>query len=397
MKGRMVFFCMHPLNNVPPPLNAAIYFGRNGYQVIVLAYHDHGLPRMETLGLNAKLLRVNLRSRNIGISLLRYVFAIAEYLSMAKKIVKRLRPDLLICFNEIAAIINHPYFAGKVATKVTWLLEFPENLERSLGKSILFSLSERSWKHADIVIAPTRERLAMACVLQPALIHKPMLVVHNASLLDEPSQERVRSDRFYEVERFAKQAKASGYITIIYAGAIGNRYGLHQLIEAVGNSHYPFSLLVLGKKHDLALREYTAALQQVTNPQRVHWIDSIDYREMKIVLPWFDIGYVTYIGDTLNTYFAAPGKLYEYLKASLIILADNGITIIDDLRDRNCGIFFSKPVSTQELGARLEDVARQPDTVSRMKHNARALFEAKFSFEAQLKPFADFIDRSSEK
>src|SRR5688572_18068641 len=168
---RMVFFCMHPLNNVPPPLNAAIYFGDLGYQVIVVCYYDKGLPRFERLGKGARLLRIDLRSRTLRVTVLRYICAVIEFLWKSAGIVKRIKPDIIITFNEIASMLHGTVLRRyKHSTRMAWLLEFPENLERSLGKSLLFRYSVRSWKYADLIVAPTRERLAMACVLQPGLI-----------------------------------------------------------------------------------------------------------------------------------------------------------------------------------------------------------------------------------
>lgn len=389
---RMLFFCMHPLNNVPPPLNAAIYFGERGYQVIVICYHDEGLPRIERLGEGARLFRMKLRSRKIRISVLRYVFAIVEFLWKCKIIFKRLKPDIVVTFNEIASILQHLELNGRShLKKIAWLLEFPENIDRSLGKKLIFDISVRSWKYADTVIAPTRERLSMACVLQPDLIHKDLFVIHNASLAKEIEFDSRHSKRFYEVQDFVQDGLRKDDVKIIYAGAIGNRYGLDQLILAVGNSEQPISLLVLGKKHDLSLREFNDALSKVKYKKRVQWIDSIDYREMKLILPWFDVGYVTYVGDTLNTYFAAPGKVYEYLKAGLIILTDAGITICDDLVQYQCGVFFEKPVQAKQIQERLELLAGKLSSVPVMKDNARKLFIEKYSFEKQMEKLTEHL------
>lgn len=381
----MLFFCMHPLNNVPPPLNAAIYFGDKGYSVIIICYHNEGLPRIERLGRGARLLRISLRSRSIGIAVLRYFLAIFEFLWICKIVLNRIRPDIVITFNEIASVLHSilPYRLRN-AKKIAWLLEFPENLQRSLGKSMIFKYSIHSWKFADIVIAPTRERLAMACVLQPALIHKDLFVIHNASLKRVIKYDRNYSAEFYEVQQFVQCPARKNDLKIIYAGAIGNRYGLDQLILAVGNSEQPISLLILGKKHDLSLREYTKAIAGVRYKQRIHWTDSIDYREMNMILPWFDIGYVTYVGDTLNTYFAAPGKVYEYLKAGLIILADTGITIYEDLHQHRCGVFFDKPVLDKKIQGQLDVLADDRELVLQMKKKAGKLFIEKYSFEKQI-------------
>jgi hypothetical protein len=386
-KRRMIFVCMHPLNNVPPPLNAAVHYGEKGNQVIILCYHDQGLPRIVRLATGAWMLRISLSSRKIPISLVRYLFSILEFLWKAIVVVRRLKPEIIITFNEIAAILHKIYLNRfcKESRRVAWLLEFPENLERSIGKSILFKLSVRAWRYADLIIAPTQERLAMACVLQQELINRNLLVVHNAPLNRDVNNSVKYSSGYYEVEKFVQADHIKNTIKIIYAGAIGNRYGLDSLIMAVGNSSQPVSLLVLGKKHELSSTEFNAALAVVRNKDQIRWVDSIDYSEMNNLLTWFDVGYVTYVGDTLNTYFAAPGKLYEYLKASLVILTDEGITLHNELLSHQCGVFFSKPVTREGIEEQINFLAAELTRIPVMKSNARKLFLETYSFDKQIR------------
>lgn len=383
---------MHPLNNVPPPLNAAVHFGALGCRVLVFCYYDEGLPKIERLGDGAWLLRIHLRSRKIPVSAVRYFAAIVEFIWKSRSAIRRFKPDGIITFNEIASILQ-TFLKSTPSTRIAWLLEFPENLQRSLGRSVVFKLSSYSWKHASAVIAPTRERLAMACVLQPELIRKKLFVIHNASLKNDVVLYHQFSKGFFEIEKFVQRQDIAPTIKIIYAGAIGNRYGLDKLIEAVGNLDKEVSLLVLGKKHKLSMQEYNHAVSGVKYNHRIEWIDSIDYREMKAILPLFDVGYVTYIGDTLNTYFAAPGKVYEYLKAGLIILTDEGITIHDDLEQYGCGVFFNKPVTTESMQVLLEDLLNDPQSVLQMKINAKRLFAEKYSFERQVLKLTEYLDQ----
>lgn len=386
----MVIFCMHPIKNLPRPINSAAFFGKEGYQVLVVGYHDTGLSKFEKLGKNAWLIRLPLSSRKIRLSFIRYLFSLCEYLIKCIKIYRRISPGVVITFNEIASILHAVFLKSQREVKrVAWLLEFPENVERNVGKWAMFKISAYSWKFADIVVAPTKERLAMASVLQPQLISKRLFVVQNSSLsADDIHIVRKSSKGFEEVKSFLNEPEVTDSVKIIYAGAIGNRYGLAEIVQAVGKFSGKISLLILGKKHDLALREYNEALKTVSNKSAICWVDSVDYREMSKILSLFDVGFVTYTGDTLNTYFAAPGKAYEYLKAGLILLTDSSLTIYDDLLANDCGIFFHRPIESGKIETQLNVLLEKKISLNRMKQNAKDLYLTRYSFEQQIGPLA---------
>jgi glycosyltransferase involved in cell wall biosynthesis len=144
------------------------------------------------------------------------------------------------------------------------------------------------------------------------------------------------------------------------------------------------SLLLLGQKHELAEREVSDALRRVGGCNRISWFDEISYHELPAVLAGADAGFVHYVGDTINTRFAAPGKLYEYLRSGLVIVTDDECCIKQELSSRDAGVFFTRPGSHQSIAAALHRLSATRDQLPAAKASARALFEEKFNLQNQM-------------
>ncbi|MDA7877726.1 hypothetical protein N9A89_06645, partial [Akkermansiaceae bacterium] len=295
---------------------------RAGYRVIEIGYEGANRPSRERLSLSVQIFRLTLRSRSFRITPLRKVLATIEFLVKSRRLINRLRPSLLITFNDPASILMGTGLRG-IPVKTTWLLEYPELELVSLPTRLILKLSAACWSKADVFVAPTKERLALHLGLKPKCRELRNFVVQNAPLLDSgrAAATPCLSASSREAIEALKEAGRKGFFRIVYSGAIGNRYAIDKLIEATGRSERGF-LLLLGKKHELAEREVQEALKNCPDPTRIRWIDEIPYLEMQEVLPAADLGFSFYLGDTLNTRFSAPGKVYEYLKAGLLVLTD---------------------------------------------------------------------------
>jgi|GEM_PF-5901884 len=380
----------HPIWNVPPFVNAAKELARHGYKVIVVGYSTETLPRREALARNASIFRLPLNSRRIQTAPLRKFFAVFEFLTRARAITRRLRPDVLITFNDPASILQRLVPGREGLTRVNWLLEYPELEMLKFVERCLHRFSSRCWKTGNIVVVPTRERLALHLALRPECAQRTTLVIQNAPLHETVNDEKP-SPRTQEALDYLKNC-GPGAIRIIYSGAIGDRYGADCLIRAVGSFPSGVRLLLLGKKHPLSEAEVGAALQQTAFPENIHWIDEIPYRELPQVLRAGDVGFGTYLGDTLNTRFSAPGKLYEYLKSGLAILSDDQCCIYAEATAAGCGVFFPKPITDEGVKEAIECLL-QRGQATKMKAAARRLFETKLCMEEQIKPLLHELPR----
>jgi glycosyltransferase involved in cell wall biosynthesis len=374
----------HPIWNVPPFVNAAKELARKGYRVIVTGYQSNDLPHQERLAHGAWIFRIPLTSRRVKWDWLRKFLAVFEFLARSASVARRLQPDVLITFNDPACILQRLTRGRKGLKRVSWLLEYPELERMDLYQRVLFHFSASCWRRAEVIVVPTKERLALHLALRPECAEKTTLVVQNAPL-NEPAVAANPSARTQEALAYLKDC-APDTIRIIYSGAIGDRYGADSLIRAAGSFPEGIRLLLLGKKHPLAEEEVGRAIKQTAFPENITWIDEIPYRELPQVLQTCDVGFATYRGDTLNTRFSAPGKLYEYLKCGLLILSDEHCCIYADATAAGCGVFFPKPVDDDGIRAALAELLASRGEIARRKAAARRLFETRLSMEQQIKP-----------
>lgn len=375
----------HSIWNVPPIFNVAHEFARKGYRVVVVGYKADGLPDEEELAPHVKILRLSVRARRLGWSIVRKPLAVAEFLWLARSTIRQLQPTVLITFNDPACLLQVCNGPADRCRRINWLLEFPELERVGLMERHLLRLSSACWDRADFLIVPTRERLALHLSFRPTCNSRRTHVVQNAPRRQRSVGRLPLSVRTQSALRHVNTLPPET-LRIIYSGAIGNRYGADRLIRAVGTFPTRVHLLMLGAKHPLATQEVEGALQDLPFPDNICWVDEIPYAELPHVLAACDVGFATYRGDTLNTRFSAPGKLYEYIKSGLIILSDSDCCIRTEAEAANCGVFFPHPVSEEGIRMALIQLLRSQGNLDQMKSSSRALFENRLCLEKQMAP-----------
>ena len=394
-KPLLVLVAAHPICNVPPFINSSRYFSYQGFRVLLIGYQNDELSKTERISQIARIFRIGLISRRIPYKIIRQSFALVEFLIQAFLIIRKLKPNGIVLFNDPASLLLFPIKLTKESPFcISWLLEFPDfNFKsKNLLTSLLFNFSAKCWSFADLLVFPTLTRMALSYAKYPSCLNSSSIVVQNSPTTDNDLPFTL-SLNTQKAITFLEEEKKNNRTTIIYSGAIGNRYGINSLIHAAAKYPDHISLLLLGKKHDLSEKEVNTAIQEAGNSENIHWIDEIPYSELQSVLRHANIGFVTYLRDSLNTFFAAPGKVYEYTKSGLIILTDVNCCIYSELDTYNCGFFFPYPATTENIETALKSIILKKEELSEMGYRSRLLFQEKLCFEKQMLPIIPFIDR----
>ncbi|MDX1628292.1 MAG: glycosyltransferase [Fulvivirga sp.] len=384
---KFLFFFIHPVVNIPPPLNFASLLSSFDQPVIIIGYLTDDTKKIEKIAKSAWIFRIPLTTRNIPLKPLRLALGLIEYLIISVKIIKRVAPDCIVTFNDPATVIL--YLARSVKYRLAWILEFPEHKYLGKVQYRLMRFTSRYLKYASALIFPTRERMALTLEKQSSCIDHRKFIIHNAPLLDS-EQVPSSSPLTKEGVRFLNENRLKGKINIIYTGAVGNRYGIDQLIGAVAGTE-AFCLLIVGKKHDLSIKEVAEAMDRAGNKDSIKFIDQVPYNDLPLLFKNSDIGHVYYKPDTLNTLFSAPGKLYEYLKGGLMILTDKNACIINELIANSCCLIFDFN-DKQALMEKLNWLAGNRDYLTKAKANARRLSENVYNFKSQSKYLFKYLN-----
>ena len=70
-RPRALLVCVHRISNVPPLYNVARVLGAAGFETFVVGYQAEDRRKVERVGRNARIIRLNLKSRMLSFSPLR--------------------------------------------------------------------------------------------------------------------------------------------------------------------------------------------------------------------------------------------------------------------------------------------------------------------------------------
>ena len=350
MKNNVLIVQVAPIERTPPLRNCAAHFARRGAKVIVIGYKNKNSSKYERLGRNQWIIRLDLRSRKIRIKAIAQIFALIEFLYAIRKIMRRISPGTFVAFNDLACLCFAVCIPQRYTTRIAWLLEFYHGETKGIYNKISMAVTSRFWRRADALVVPTRERLALHLCFRPECLIKKHFVIQNAPNMDD--QTLPEAKEVIDVPFLSRSVPAR--LRIVYSGGIKPGHGLENLIKAAGLMSEDIELYILGKRFKTEETDsYTKDFQkqidwhigESNKRGNIKWLDFVPYTELQRIIRLMDVGYITYEPNTLNTYFSAPGKLYEYLKAGLVVLTDHKSCLKRELAAAGCMEFFSRDVS----------------------------------------------------
>jgi len=400
MKQTVLVVHTSAIENTPPLRNCTTHFARRGIRVLVIGYKKPKLPKFERLGHGQWILRMNLKTRKIPGTYFRQACMLIEFLVAVRAILKRTVPRELVAFDDPASLCL-VFASSKFTTRIAWLLEFSHPRGKSVLQKALLAVTSRFWRLADALVVPTRERLALHLCLRPECLVKKHFVIHNA-----PNCCKRSSPTFLESRNEHPLLQASeGRLRIVYSGGVGFGYGLENLIKAVGSMPDDFELLIIGPKYKRnetksgfmdAQEAISKCIEDANDRGNILWLDRVPYNELQGILLQRDIGYVTYEPLWLNNYFSAPGKVYEYLKAGLVVLMDNASCLSRELALNDCGEFFPINPSEEDIRAALHRLVSKRDDIQKMKEKALKLFEQELCLDKQMEPLLTWLNEMGQ-
>jgi len=383
-----VLIVAKPAGNIPRMVNLAENLREAGVRVIQIGREkrddeDHNAPNVD-----GELLNISLSADRLHPDVFRQPLLICEFIVRVVRLLNSLKPDYIFTFYNTAAIFHRFRFRFPTR-KIAWLLDFQHPFFQRGRHRVLERLGEMGWEHADAIVVPTRERLALHLARRPQCLHVPAFVVPN-------SPNRGKAEDGGIPPNFAP-----GPIRLIYAGSVGTNYGLEALIRAVDQRRSETHLRIVGRKRYIdgdrrVLVRYQQPIQRLLDrlrhPKNVEWLDAVPYSKLPALLRQAHVGYVTYDGrSNLNDRFSAPGKAYDYLREGLVLLTDHESPVAEDLQTAGCGVVFQAPATSEKLRSAIDVLIECKDTLPQMRERARALFDSNYNQARCLRPLFRYL------
>jgi len=191
-------------------------------------------------------------------------------------------------------------------------------------------------------------------------INKNTITINNYPLLDE---------------LISKSKLISPNTNVSFVGGISKIRGLTEVVEAIGLSK-KYRLNLAGK---FSPAPYKQELEQLPGWENVDYQGVLNREEVRDILSQSIAGIITYL-PLPNHIEAQPNKLFEYMSASIPVIASNFPLWRNIVEKYNCGICVD-PASPIELLKAIDSLASNPQDAKLKGENGRKAVENIFNWE----------------
>jgi glycosyltransferase involved in cell wall biosynthesis len=188
----------------------------------------------------------------------------------------------------------------------------------------------------------------------------------------------------------------SGGLRLVYAGSIGRRNRLGPLIDAVVSTPKA-TCDFYGRLTNEYEREFVSMIARVhiSSGGRIDYRGTVPYQELSDRLMQYDVGICFYDSDEPNTQFASPAKLFDYMKAGIIILASDQPTPRRIIELSGVGYVVS-PNDIRQISELLLYLSENENALVLMRSRSRDSFRARYGYERQAAPVIEWIESVRE-
>jgi glycosyltransferase involved in cell wall biosynthesis len=182
-------------------------------------------------------------------------------------------------------------------------------------------------------------------------------------------------------------------VICIYQGLIAARRNMEELIDAMVEVPDSIGLAIIGSGEAADVEACDRRIEQKGLAGRVQRIPPVSIEE---ILEWTadaDIGLLLYDqSHSLNNRLCAPNKLFEYMMIGLPMIG----TRCPGLEPFVAGMNLGELVDSSNSSAIAAAIVRLGEQAARRKeigHRGRTLFESEWSYEKQVEPVLDYLER----
>jgi glycosyltransferase involved in cell wall biosynthesis len=339
-----------------------------GYNVTLIAQHERdetvdgiriiGLPKARNkaqrmIGLTFRLLRLALKERGDV-----YHFHDPDLISVGL---------LLKLFGAKVIYDVHEDYPASIRQK-PWLPFFMRPL---LSK--VFDVFERTSSYFFDAIVPATDHISTR------FNHKNVVIIHNYPIL-HPTADTENTD-------LAGQDN-----TIIYAGGLVEIRGIRELVQSLEyiDEKWRVNLKLLGKFPN---GHFEKSIKSMPMYSKVNFLGFVPLEEVNHHLSTARIGLVLF-HPAPNHLKAMPNKMFEYMSATLPVIASNFPLWKEIVEGNNCGLTVD-PMNPREIASAVEYLLGRAELIEELGKNGRKAVLERYNWQQEsknlLKLYEEFV------
>ena len=232
--------------------------------------------------------------------------------------------------------------------------------QTALGRRLWRAVEARLIRRADHVIAVTE---SIAAVMSERYgVSRPTVIMN---VPNTPVQSGRDASPLRE-----RLGIPDGTRVALYLGGISRHRPIDHLVESARHLPPPTTIVVMGPAEAGYLGELRALASELGVEDRVRFAEPVPVEE---VLDWAagaDVGIVPFRATSLNQYYSLPNKLFDYVSASLPVVAGDLPELARMVDERRLGTTFD-PEDPAALAAAIERVLADPRRYEELRANVR--------------------------
>lgn len=352
-----------------------------GYDVSII-FHQKELYNRRDFADDVNVIGISVRSRVLPKCFISYVIMYIEFCLKAIYFGLREKANLYQAANLDALLVAWVVVLLKKTPLIYDSQEIYTDMQGVKLKSAWKKVETILLKRVNIIIDVNRERAALKRQ-RFSLTEFPSIVMNCPEVCS--SKELDRNALHKRLANLGLNQKK----VVIYQGAIMRGRYLDNLVSAINYVRSDVILILMGP--DVGYRdELKTLIGNLGVAKRVLFFDPISPTEIVSFLSGADIGVLFYEKTSLNNYYCAPTKLYEYLMAGLPILVNDLPHLKKVVIEERVGKLLNE-MSPELIAKGINEMLEIRIEIERMSNRARKIACEKYNWTNQAKVYVQII------
>jgi len=227
--------------------------------------------------------------------------------------IKKIRPQFCH-FNDLDTFISTLFLRKN--SKIKFIYDahelFPEAQTEPIKRTIWNILERIIIKKADAIIVPEINRAKYLC--RKYSLKKEPSVINNFPNYTEVDSQIAKKQR--------RKLKLLNRKIIIYQGIIGPARFIEKMLEALIFLPDEYVFLLIGISFKNYQQKIKKHAKQAGIAHRVIFYSNVEPKNMLQILAIGDVGLAFYGNATLNDYYCAPNKVFDYIMAGIPVVTN---------------------------------------------------------------------------